>query len=91
MTFSGVNSLRPYDSFGLAVASGGNGSDYRNLTVSQGSKSDSRETNFELTYRAFISDRLVLQPDLQYIINPGTDPALDNALVVGVRAEVKLY
>jgi porin len=91
LTFSRVNSIRPYDSFGLAVASGGNGSDYRNLTVSQGSKSDSRETNFELTYRAFISDRLVLQPDVQYIINPGTDPALDNALVVGVRAEVKLY
>ena len=31
---------------------------------------------------------LEVQPDLQYVVHPGTDPALDDALVAGVRLEI---
>lgn len=54
------------------------------------------ETLFEATYQAQATPWLVVQPDLQYVINPGggiTDPndpthKLKNELVVGARAVV---
>ena len=30
----------------------------------------------------------MLQPDVQYIINPGNDPDLDDAVVVALRFEL---
>ncbi|MDY6947997.1 MAG: carbohydrate porin, partial [Pseudomonadota bacterium] len=46
------------------------------------------ESAIELTYRVQARSWLALQPDLQYIINPGTDPALEDAWVVGLRFEL---
>jgi carbohydrate-selective porin OprB len=37
-----------------------------------------------------LSMELVIQPDMQYIINPSPDPTVGNVLVVGVRLEVNL-
>lgn len=48
------------------------------------------ETTIELTYRAVVNEYFSLQPDLQWIINPGADPDLNNALVVGIRCELAL-
>ena len=45
------------------------------------------ETAIEFTYRAEICPWLILQPDVQYIINPSMDPSLKNALQIGVRLE----
>ena len=59
------------------------GGDFRAATGAEG-----HETAIELTYRARITDGLEVQPDIQYIVNPGTDPALDNALVFGIRIEL---
>jgi carbohydrate-selective porin OprB len=47
-----------------------------------------REIAIEAAYRAEILPGLILQPDLQYIINPSMDPKLDNALQVGLRLEM---
>lgn len=46
------------------------------------------ETVFELTYRAQIMPWFVIQPDFQYVHNPGADPELDNALVSSLRFEI---
>jgi len=35
-----------------------------------------------------MNDWLILQPDLHYFINPGTDPTLSNAWVAGLRFQV---
>jgi porin len=35
-----------------------------------------------------VTEWLTVQPDVQYVVNPGTDPALDDALVVGLRFEI---
>ena len=51
---------------------------------------DDAETVYELTYLAKINERLTLQADYQYIVNPGTDPQLKNAQVFGVRLQIKL-
>ena len=42
----------------------------------------------ELTYLAILNDRLSLQPDLQYIINPGGFTRAQNAFVAGMRVNV---
>ncbi len=48
---------------------------------------DGGETNIEVTYRAALTDWLTLQPNVQYVINPGTNPALDDDLLIGLRFE----
>jgi porin len=49
---------------------------------------DDAEVAIELSYRAQITPWLALQPDLQYIVNPGFDGSVDDALAIGVRAEI---
>ena len=46
------------------------------------------EAVLELTYRAQITPWFALQPDVQWIIHPGGSTAIDDALVVGLRAAV---
>jgi porin len=49
---------------------------------------DDYEAAVELTWRATVTDWLTLQPDVQYIVNPGSQRSLRNAVVVGLRFEV---
>ena len=47
------------------------------------------EMAVELTYRLYFKDRsLFVQPDLQYIIQPGGTGDLDNALVLGCQVGI---
>ena len=43
------------------------------------------ETTLELTYGCAVRPGLLLQPDLQYIIHPGGNRAIPNALAIGVN------
>jgi porin len=81
---------RPEDEAGLAVASARNGSPWRDALRQQGVATDRAETTVELTYLAQLGNRLALQPGLQYVINPGTDPQLRNATALMLRFEVSL-
>jgi porin len=51
---------------------------------------DSHEVNFEITYKAQIKPWLFIQPNLQYVVNPGMDKSLANAKVAGFRVEFEL-
>lgn len=48
-------------------------------------KLDRAETNVELSYAHAINDRLTLQPDVQFVRNPGWEPGRRDALVLGLR------
>ena len=85
---AGFLAARPEDELGLAVAIGLAGDEFEDSRRLEGLGTDGHETTIELTWRAPITDWFVLQPDVQYIINPGNDPALDDALVVALRFEV---
>jgi porin len=87
-SFAGFVPARPDDEFGLAIAVGLAGDDFEASRRLDGLDTDNHETTVEMTYRAPITGWLTLQPDIQYIINPGNDPELDNALVIGLRFEV---
>ena len=81
---TGLFAARPDDRLGLAFASARVGNPLRRAAAT----ADRHETTIELTYSARITDWLRLQPDLQYVINPGADPALDDAWVIGLRFEL---
>jgi porin len=87
-SYKGLFDARPDDLVGLAVAHVSNGSPYRRAQLLAGAPVGKSETNIELTYRAEITPWLTLQPDAQYIINPGADAGLKNALVIGLRFEI---
>ena len=79
---------RPDDQLGFSIASAGTGAALRSLGTLLGAPVERRETTLEFAWRAPIRDWLTLQPDLQFVINPGFDPTLDNAWVVGLRVEL---
>jgi porin len=73
---------------GIAVASARNGSHYIEQQEQLGTPAQRSETTVELTYLVQISKSLAVQPDLQYILHPNTDPAIKNALAFLLRFEV---
>ncbi len=87
-SLAGFSGARPDDELGLAVAIVRTGSDFKASRRNDDLSTDSHETNIELTYRAPVFGWLTLQPDIQYIINPGTDPDQDNAVTVSLRFEL---
>ena len=74
------------DEIGLAFASTRTSEEAR-ASAQNGAPRDRHESAIELTYRVRIADWLSLQPDVQYIVNPGADPQLADSLVFGLRAE----
>ncbi|MDE3256968.1 MAG: carbohydrate porin [Gemmatimonadota bacterium] len=83
MMMSGFVPRRPDDEIGISMAMARCGMVYR-----AAAGAERHETAFELTYVLPITDRLQIQPDLQYILNPGADPDLENAMVLGIRLEL---
>jgi porin len=83
-----TGALREDDQIGLAIARAINGSDYRTMQALQGTPTNAAETNVELTWRVPLRKWLAIQPDVQYVFNPNTDPTLKDALVVGIRVEL---
>jgi porin len=88
VTLSRFLPRRPDDEVGFMVATGFIGDQLRDDRAAEGLATNRHETALELTYRAPITDWLAIQPDVQYVINPGIDPDVDDAVVVGVRFEV---
>ncbi len=80
---SGFIPRRPDDQIGFSLAMARCGEDFRAATSAR-----SHETAIELTYLVQIHDRLRIQPDIQYVINPGADRTIENALVLGIRLEL---
>jgi len=74
---------RPDDQLGLAIASARSGANFRALNGV-----DAHETTIEITYSAQLNDWLRIQPDFQYVINPGADPTLKDSIIFGLRFEI---
>jgi porin len=76
------------DQLGVAYNIAENGEPYKQQARTAGIAARDYEGNLELTYRTPINGWLTVQPDAQYTINPGTDPALKNDLIIGIRFEI---
>lgn len=84
----GVNYQSPLatdDIFGVAFGYAQLSDDYQ-----KAANSDAYEAVLEITYLYPINEWLAIQPDVQYVINPGADSTLDNATVFALRVEIAL-
>ncbi len=88
LVYTGLLPGRGEDITGLAASAGINGDRFRLARRRAGSPADGHEVALEWTYLARLLPWLHVQLDLQYIINPGTDPARDDALAVGLRYRI---
>lgn len=84
---SGPIRSRPGDELGFAVAIGRNGADYRHQQ-SQLARTSRAESALELSYLVQATSWLAVQPDLQYVVRPDSNPAIPNALVFMLRIEI---
>jgi porin len=86
LSYQGPFKGRNNDSLGLAVAQARFGAPARAASgLGMGP-----ETNIELTYQAQIKPGIIIQPDVQYIKNPGGDKDAKSAVVVGIRLRLAL-
>lgn len=88
LVFNGMVSGRDEDQFALSFATAHTGDKYRLAAFNNGQQATRHESVWELTYRAQLTSWLVVQPNIQYVINPGADAQIKDATVLGVRFEL---
>jgi porin len=86
--YTGLIPGRDEDVIALGVTSAFLCDEFRALEGNEGLAR--AETVIELVYEAAISDRITIRPDMQYIINPLSEPGIDDALQLGLRVEIGL-
>ncbi len=88
LVYTGAFAGRNEDQLGLAFSRIRFGSRYRLAAALTGETVSEGETNIELTYRTAVAPWLTVQPDLQYVIDPGGVRGRRDALVAGIRTEI---
>jgi len=83
LTYLGLIPKRDKDQAGIGVTYSSISGKMRKAQDLEGG-----ETTVEGTYRIVINDNIALQPDFQYVINPGADRTLKNATVCSLRLEI---
>ena len=89
LVYTGPFQGRTADRVGLAVATALNGDAYEAAQRRGGRPVTDAETNLEVTYAAPVTPWLTLIGDVQYVVDPNTDPTIPNALVGGLRVVVE--
>ncbi len=88
LTYKGLIPNRNDDTFGVAFAFGQLTNGARESLSDEGSRAVGAEVVFEVSYQCQVTPWLAVQPDLQYILNPGATQDHSNALVIGARASI---
>jgi len=85
LAYTGLVPGRDEDVMGLGVSMAFNGDKFKTAIRNSGEQVDDAEIVIEGTYLIQLLPWLSIQPDFQYVINPGTDPNIDNSFLVGAR------
>jgi len=85
VNWTGPLASRPADVAGVAFAYARNGDKF--LNANPGGFRET-ETLIEVTYAITPLPWLLVQPDFQYFFNPGSDRAIEDAAVIGMRVGV---
>ncbi|MEO6053310.1 MAG: carbohydrate porin [Chthoniobacterales bacterium] len=88
INYKGLIPTRDKDIFGIAFAYAQLGQGAQQAELNSGLTGVGAEMVVEVTYQAQLNKWLSVQPDLQYIINPGGNQTLGNAFVLGGRVSV---
>ena len=86
--YTGLFDARPNDKAGISFNINTAPASYRRAQIALGNGFHNNEASFEVTYRAKITDWLTVQPDVQYITNPGYAPKAKDDLVFGLHVEI---
>ncbi len=78
--YTGIFSGRSKDKLGFGFAGAWNSDKYK---TSQGGNIESHEWVLETNYNMHLAPGLAIQPNLQYFINPDSNPNLEDALYLG--------
>ena len=88
LSYKGLIPTRDNDTVGIGFGYAQLSNGARSSLRDEGANPIGAEMVIELTYQAEITPWLIVQPDLQYIINPGGATDVNNALVIGGRAAI---
>jgi porin len=88
LAYTGLFRRRREDRLGLGVAAAVAGDEFEEASEAEGTPLSGAEVAIELTYRMQLTPWLAVQPDIQYIVDPGFDEDVGNALALGTRVEV---
>jgi porin len=88
LTYKGLLPTRDDDTFGVAFAYAQLTSGAEDAAIAEGSVGVGSEMVLETTYQTQITKWLSIQPNVQFIFNPGGTQDLDNAIVVGGRVSI---
>lgn len=88
--YAGLVRGRDDDQAGVAIAAVNHSARYLRAQADVGTMLHAREIALEGTYSAALGSRVRVQPNIQYIINPGMSRELSNALLLAARVEVSL-
>lgn len=92
INYIGLIPGRDEDIFGFAIAASHYSTAYKSLKKleNHASKTKDFEYIFELTYSFTPMEFLQIQPDIQYVVNPGNSYNNENAFVFGTRFQLAL-
>lgn len=90
LVYTGLIPGRDRDQAGFGVAASLSGSHFEDGQRNAGIPVSSNTVALEWTYAAYLNRSIILQPDFQYIINPGSNPSVANAFLAGARLEIHL-
>lgn len=85
LSWRGLIRQRPDDETGFALAYALAGRATRRLSRAMVGSADRGELVIEATHRIKLTEWLSVQPDVQYVVNPGLDRSLKDAVAVGLR------
>ena len=85
LNYRGLIPGRGEDTTGLAMGLASMTGGQQALLQAEGATAADCEIVFEATHQCVLTPWLVVQPDLQWIIQPGANAAVPNALVIGGR------
>jgi porin len=88
LSYKGLIPTRDNDTVGIGFGYAQLSNGARASLKDDGANPLGAEMVIEFTYQAEITRWLIVQPNLQYIINPGGTKDLNNALVIGGRAAI---
>ncbi len=90
LVYTGLIPGRDVDGIGVGVAATLNGSHFKRARRLAGQTTENAEIALEFTYAINLGPAIVIQPDLQYIINPDANSTVRNAFVLGVRVQLNV-
>ena len=85
LVYRGLLRGRPTDEMGFGIAAALNGSHFERAQRQEGIRVNDVEVTVEFTYAINFTHEVLIQPNIQYVINPSTNPSIADALVLGVR------